>query len=331
MPRTDPDRESRLAALAGVQHGLVTAAQARDSGFGLRAVSARLHDGRWRLVLPGVMQVGAHALPDVGRVQAAVLYVPGSAAAGEAAVFLHDLGGSVPALGEVEVLTARPTRSAPAVRLRTTTDLVDGDITKRKGLAVTSVVRTIIDAFARDVMRGEAILDLSLQRRKTTLDRVRERATHLRRRGRPGVGYLLDALAERDELTALTRGHWEPRVLRLLGHAGIPGPAVNHPVSVFGRRYVLDFAWPAPRVFLEFDGWAHHSSRDAFETDRRRQNDLAAAGWIPIRVTERSVTTLDVRAFERLRAVLEQRGTSTGPVLDDVPRLPGRTRRGMWA
>jgi very-short-patch-repair endonuclease len=41
----------------------------------------------------------------------------------------------------------------------------------------------------------------------------------------------------------------------------------------------LDFAWPAARAALECDGYQYHSSREAFQTDRRRWTAVGTAGW----------------------------------------------------
>lgn len=43
--------------------------------------------------------------------------------------------------------------------------------------------------------------------------------------------------------------------------------------------YVVDFLWRGPRVIVETDGYRYHRGRAAFEYDRRRQAQLAAAGY----------------------------------------------------
>lgn len=49
----------------------------------------------------------------------------------------------------------------------------------------------------------------------------------------------------------------------------------------------VDIAYPHVQLAIEVDGFRHHSSRDAFERDRRRDAKLKTLGWQVIRVTER--------------------------------------------
>lgn len=53
--------------------------------------------------------------------------------------------------------------------------------------------------------------------------------------------------------------------------------------QVFGGRYRLDFALPDLRVGIELDGYAYHSSPEAFTQDRARQRELEFDGWRIIR------------------------------------------------
>jgi very-short-patch-repair endonuclease len=52
----------------------------------------------------------------------------------------------------------------------------------------------------------------------------------------------------------------------------------------------VDFLWRRHRLIVEIDGYRFHSSRSAFERDRRRDAELAAAGYQVIRVTWRQIT-----------------------------------------
>jgi very-short-patch-repair endonuclease len=78
--------------------------------------------------------------------------------------------------------------------------------------------------------------------------------------------------------------HLEQRVTRLLAFLG---PfETRYQVVTGGRVVLLDLAWPDRRVAVECDGWgAHGRSRARFESDRRRDNDLIAAGWTVVHLT----------------------------------------------
>ena len=48
---------------------------------------------------------------------------------------------------------------------------------------------------------------------------------------------------------------------------------------------MVDLLWAEQRLIVEFDGFGTHGSRSSFETDRRRDRHLVAAGYRVIRVT----------------------------------------------
>jgi very-short-patch-repair endonuclease len=49
--------------------------------------------------------------------------------------------------------------------------------------------------------------------------------------------------------------------------------------------YEVDFFWPEHKVIVEVDGFRFHSTRRAFEHDRRKEADLRAAGFTVLRVS----------------------------------------------
>ena len=60
--------------------------------------------------------------------------------------------------------------------------------------------------------------------------------------------------------------------------------------------YQVDWAYPEERVFLEYDGFDSHSTRTAFDDDRRRANALAlVAGATVLRFTSASTREEVVR------------------------------------
>ncbi len=71
----------------------------------------------------------------------------------------------------------------------------------------------------------------------------------------------------------------------------IAGLTIDQPESqlvVVGRSglsYRADFAWPASRLIVEADGRSSHDRSTSFQSDRGRDADLAAAGWLTLRFT----------------------------------------------
>jgi hypothetical protein len=69
------------------------------------------------------------------------------------------------------------------------------------------------------------------------------------------------------------------------------GPwAVEHPVvSPTGRRYRFDHAHPPLRLAVEADGRLAHTRPDRRGADADRDADMAAEGWVTVRVTVRQL------------------------------------------
>jgi Protein of unknown function (DUF559) len=76
-------------------------------------------------------------------------------------------------------------------------------------------------------------------------------------------------------------------VVRWVFHVGgLPVPELQFVLRDGRGAFVAraDFAWPAHRVMVEFDGDVHRE-RDVFVKDVRRQNLVVAAGWTVLRYT----------------------------------------------
>jgi very-short-patch-repair endonuclease len=117
---------------------------------------------------------------------------------------------------------------------------------------------------------------------------------------RPGVGKLRAAL---DEPATPTRSELEDRMLEICRADRLPAPLAN--TLIEGLE--VDFLFPAARLVVETDGWAHHRTRRAFERDRERDAQLARAGLRVLRFTDRQLQRADIVAAT-LRAALRSSG-----------------------
>jgi hypothetical protein len=82
---------------------------------------------------------------------------------------------------------------------------------------------------------------------------------------------------------------------------------VHHRIVLNGSIYELDIAWPEYRVAAECDGWGVRSrSRSKFDHDRRKGNDLIAAGWTVVHLT--SAMSDDEMRRDLYRALLASVG-----------------------
>ena len=114
------------------------------------------------------------------------------------------------------------------------------------------------------------------------------------------------------------RSEAERRLLELIRAAGLPEPKTN--VRVAGHE--VDVFWPDLRLAVEVDGYAFHSTRAAFERDRRRDAALRVHGIEVIRVSWTQITDEPVA----LAALLARATASGSAAADTARRRPGSDR-----
>ncbi|WP_400997590.1 hypothetical protein [Agromyces sp. GXQ0307] len=131
------------------------------------------------------------------------------------------------------------------------------------------------------------------------------RAAVRRHGSRRGAVRLRDALAEVRAGSASRR----ESLLRLrVGRAGFPDPELNAPIELAsGWTTHGDLVFRAYRVLLEYDGEQHRTDDRQFHRDVERLNDLAADGWIVIRIGRMLPPQ---RALAQLERALRSRGWS---------------------
>ena len=248
--------------LATAQDGVVAREQLLARGVSEHAIDHRVRTGRFVPLFRGVYALGHAALPDTGRIRAALLAAgPGAVASHRTAAALQRLIPSMPPFVEVTVagsarrprpmLVIHRTRHAPAA-------------VTVAGLPVTAPLRTLADLAPAE--RGRACAEAL----------VRNLVTE----GELESARLLPPLA-----AAPTRSELEQRFLRLVWRSRLPRPRVNGTIG----PYEVDFAWPAPRVLVEVDGFRAHGHRFAFERDRARDAELVALGYVVLRFTWRQI------------------------------------------
>ncbi|HZR13182.1 MAG TPA: type IV toxin-antitoxin system AbiEi family antitoxin domain-containing protein [Acidimicrobiia bacterium] len=279
-------RDSRAAAIAGSQYGLLSAAQAVAIGFTPNAIRTRVTRGRWDRMLPGVYRIaGAPTRGRQAALAAALWAGEDSRVSHLTAAVLWNLDGVVTRRVDITV-PYECTRRHPAVVVHRTKTLpaVDRDVVH--GIPVTTVARTLVDlAGSVDATVLETALDDALRKQLTTCAFVEWRVRELGRTGRAGVAVLRRLLEERGRGAAALESALEGAVWRVLLRSGLPRPVRQHAVTIDGRSFRLDFAWPDAFVAVEADGYAFHAGRRAFVDDRARTARLVAAGWRVVPVT----------------------------------------------
>lgn len=202
----------------------------------------------------------------------------------------------VPALPEV-TLVGRGGHELAGVKVHRVPALDHRDVRWRRDLPVTSPARTVVDlAGVLRVLELENALAVCLKERLASVREIRaamERAPHS-----PGIATLRRLFDQGG--FARTKSYYERRLLGLIGEAGLPRPLTNHVVA----GHEVDLVWLERKLVVEFDSRKWHGDRRAFETDRRRDQDLVAAGYRVIRVTARQLEQEPFGVIARLAAAL---------------------------
>jgi very-short-patch-repair endonuclease len=231
---------------------------------------------------------------------------------GEGAALSHAsaaaLWGSGPDLRPIEVSIPFP-RSVRAARLRVhrRRTLRPADVTSKRGIAVTTPLRTVVDLAVRlDHEALEATINELDRLDLIGPDDLRAALGDLE--SQAGVGRLRRIL-DRDTFS-LTDSELERRFLPIARRAGLPVPQTRRILN----GYRVDFFWPDLGLVVETDGLRYHRTPGQQARDRRRDQAHTAAGLTPLRFTHGQVAyePRDVEATLR-RVVATTRARQTGP------------------
>ena len=193
-------------------------------------------------------------------------------------------------------------------------ELRAGSITEQYGLPVTTLARTLVD-LAGALSQADDLLariaDGLDRRRLLDLDALRrERQGRRQAKGGPVVDRLLQRWSaddqEKEEKGGRSDSAAEERVYGWLVDGGLPIPTRQHEVLLPGGGLArLDLAYPLHRVGIEFDGFAFHKGREAFDHDRARLAELAALDRlvVPVTFTDRADDVV-----RRVRGAMQLRG-----------------------
>jgi very-short-patch-repair endonuclease len=292
--QTPIDRE--IARLAAVQHGVVALRQLGALGLGVRAVTGRVASGRLQRIHAGVYAVGHACMSADGKRMAAVLACGlGAALSYRDAADIHGLRRSSDPRIDV-TSPIRTGRKKQGIRVHSGATLTPGDITTVRAIPCTNVSRTLLDL-------AEVVSQRQLERAIDRAEILRVfdlRAVHElleRSPGRRGARKLQRAIAADP---VLTRNELEEAMYALCRKARLPKPEPDYPIG----QYTADFCWPDQRLIAETDGRRTHLTTHAFEHDRRRDQELAVAGWRVVRFTYRQVMGEPEEVAATLRALL---------------------------
>jgi len=238
----------------------------------------------WRRIGPGFYAWRAIADDPIVVLSAVHRRLPDSAAfSGRTAAWLHGLDMSPCEPVEVTLSPYSRTAHVAGIAVRRA-ELSAADLSTRRGLRVTSAVRTLADvARYSPIVDAVAALDAALHQRILKLGQLQAwLESHWRF---PGTSRLRRAIELADPPTESVM---ETRLRLLLVFAKLPRPQAQVPLYDDEGQFVArpDLYYPRQRLAIEYDGSTHRKSLAA---DNRRQNRLINAGYRILRFSAAEV------------------------------------------
>src|SRR5436190_7178762 len=258
--------EAVVERLASSQHGVVTRIQLLGAGVTVRQIEHRIHSGALLREHRGVYRVG-HRAPSVEARYLAAVQACGAGAvlSARAAAYLFGLVAGPAPPPEVTTRIHRRVSGVTTQRSRHPKDR-----TTHRGIPVTTVAQTLVDLAA--VLSLDALARACHEagvRYRTSpaqVDAVLQRQPSVK-----GAGKLRSVL--RGDMR-VTLSKLEKRFLELMAPSSLPLPETNRRAGA--KR--VDCRWPTRKLTVELDSYRFHSSRHAWEQDRRREREAHARG-----------------------------------------------------
>jgi len=254
--------------LAAQAHGLVTRPQLLSAGLSADQIDERVAAGRLIVVYRGVYRVG-HAAPNLEAHYLAAVLACGERAllAGLACGHLRGLVRGGARTPEVVTVTRR---RIPGIITRRRPELARTQASTCRGVPALTPAATLVELAAtlEDEPLGQACHEAGVRYGTTPRD-VDEVLLHCpNAKGARSLRLIMSGDSK------ITLSRLESRFMRRLRDADLPLPETNRPAG--GRR--VDCRWPAHSVTVELDGYRFHSSRRAWEHDRRREREARLRG-----------------------------------------------------
>jgi hypothetical protein len=297
---TSQGPDQAIARLADDQHGNVSYAQLRAIGLSHNAIAHRVKTGRLHRVYRGVYSVGRPPKTAHEHAMAAVL------ACGDGAALSHHSALALWGLAEWKWsgihVTVPGDRRPKGIKVHRASGLTSREFRKHQGIRMTSPARTILDC-------APTLTDKALRRAVNDARRSPQahvRPWHLediieRFPYHPGAKKLRPILEIKG---GPTRSDWEDGFPAFCKQFDLPDPVL----STYVAGHEVDALWPEHKIIIELDSWDFHQDRDAFETDRDRDADTLAAGYLTIRITWERIDQCSTREAARLHEIIRQWG-----------------------
>ena len=265
-----------------------------------------LRRGQLDVIHPGVARLAGTPRTYVQRIAAAVWSAGGSAMASHrSAMHLFGVDASPTESTPVDLIVPGRSRklSLAGVVAHRPTDHERLTPQRRSGVRCSGLLRSLVDlgAVAPDDVHGA--LGHVLSTKEVGLDAIAAVLRDHGRQGRAGVGALRVAFESWAIDGKPADSVLESAFVRLVDRHELP-PFEFHPRI---EGWEVDFRFLGTNVVVECDGWTTHGLDQArFERDRRRDDDLSAAGWSVHRFTYRAITTAPADTARRIKRAIDR-------------------------
>ena len=278
-----------IAAYAAEHHGVIPLGFLETVGVTARQARLRVQVGEWQRVHAEVFVVAGAPLSFAQSATAALAAIPAAVLSHHSAAQLHGFDVhddrihlSVPhgARNRLEGGIVHQTTLPPAHR------------TRRQGLRVTSLERTVLDlSSVLGISELQRCVEDQLVAGRTTVARLESVYLDVARGGRRGLVRARTVLGRLDGQPP-TESELEARFVRLIERNALPLPTRQMSFEwADHERGRVDFWYPAQRLIVELDGRRFHLRAAAFERDRRRDQLALVQGMRTVRFTHLQLST----------------------------------------
>ncbi len=289
---------------AADNHDLLTTADLLAEDLSSRQITRLVADGVVERIIRGLYRRPGTRTP-IQDIAAALQRHDGAVASHVSALFVHGFDVDPPDRPHFTL----PPGSAGTTRLgmQHRSPLGDVDLTRRRGLPVTSIARSFVDAaetLSTDALA--AVANEMFSRRRVRFDQVGDALDRVEAApGRVGGGRVRTVMASWCDAIAPDSPAEAAAIRRILAF-GLPAPVTQHAITD-GDRFVarVDMAWPDERVVREYDSVQWHRP-DRVEVDETRRQRIEALGWRVDAVHRHHLGAGEHRWLHALRADLRQ-------------------------
>ncbi|MDR2380820.1 MAG: endonuclease domain-containing protein [Bifidobacteriaceae bacterium] len=272
---------NKFAWICSSQAGVFTRGQAIACGLSSKKATDSIKNGYWQRVAGRGFVLRGTPVGIAQGAWAAALSVPRAVIWGPSALGLHDPQTPLPRLGVILVAAEGVMRDPVRIKVRRIAIPPD-ERDMLRGLTVQRRTAALVDSLAwLDNASADRLFAWAVARDVVTHDLF---ASTVAGRARSRGHCRLAAYCEMFRAGAASK-------LEVIAHAilrrrKITGWDTNVSIRIgSGLLARVDILFRAAKLIVEIDGFAAHSSKEAFQKDRTRQNALIAAGYQILRFT----------------------------------------------